>query len=638
MPRRGERGRDFHHQASPVPPARVGIRQAMTTDVNGVVRPSPFDPAGFRCRTLAEELADEWVEFVELSRLRVGTTRTYRQAIEDFCRFADGHLRDQAPAASMARPLPDLAALLTAWEGQLPSRFPLGSTRPAVQASALRTLINRRGRHPDRPLDPGLAGLAAGQHALHWGSSRELDEFSRKDKAALVAAAWKDIGELGRRLSAGRALAAEGGHPAEHGWLSLPNLLWGLANDAVTPREISRNLPALWPEELAALVTRETVPQANAMRRYFLILSLLEMLYPTQRDLHAFRVLLVAATGHAPEELTGLDEDDIEFVENGVRLTLTKHRARRIRRRAFTRIAATGTEEEVHTHTDRPRLEVAEILKRLLEVTAPLREKAEKHPAPLFMQASMSMKVWEVSARRFNPCGGPRQSFKGWLDKVGLDVEGRADVRRLRKSTKVEKAIAFGGRITDIADDHHEETFRGHYAQGTTLRVVSGKVITSAQQTWFAKATAGPVVLDDAAASSEGEALAGLGLTPEQAEDLRAGALDMGVTNCRDPFDSPFSERGQLCAVAPLRCLECRNAWILPSNLPQLLLFSDHLEAMRRRLSPVHFHTLWGQGAANLAAVLADRTEQEITAARAHIADGGASLQLPLAARAEFDA
>lgn len=636
MPRRGERSRDFHHQAPQAPVVRVGIRQAMTADVRGFVRPSPFDPAGYACRRLAEELADEWVEFVEVSRVRVGTTRNYRQAIEAFCQFTDGQLGERAPQASMARPDPDMAVVVLAWERQLPAQSPLGSTRPAVMASAIRTLINRRGRHPDRPVDPGLGGLAAGQHALHWGSSRELDEFSRKDKAALVQAAWKDSGDLAKRLAAGRALAATGGHPAEHGWLSLPNLLWGLADDAVTPREIARQLRGVWPAELSALVVREDV--RPSMRVYFLILALLEMLYPTQRDLHAFRVLLVAATGHAPEELTGLDEDDVEFVENGVRLTLTKHRARRIRRRAFTRIAPAGTEEEVQTHSDRPRLEVSEILRRLLEVTAPLREKAEEHPAPLFMQASMSMKYWEVNVCRFNPCGGPRQSFQGWLDKVGLQVEGRADVRRLRKSTKVEKAIAFGGRIADIADDHHEETFRGHYGQGTTLRVVSGKVITSAQQAWFDKATAGPVVLDDAAASSASPALAELGLTPEQAEDLRAGALDMGVTSCRDPFDSPFSAPGQLCAVAPLRCLECRNAWILPSNLPQLLLFADHLAAMQRRLSPVHFHTLWGQSAANLAAVLADRTDQEIATARRHIADGGVSLQLPLAARAEFDA
>jgi hypothetical protein len=59
----------------------------------------------------------------------------------------------------------------------------------------------------------------------------------------------------------------------------------------------------------------------------------------------------------------------------------------------------------------------------------------------------------------------------------------------------VEKAIAFGGRIADAANDHHEEVFRGHYAQGSTLRVMSGRVITTAQDHWFNMALEGPTML-----------------------------------------------------------------------------------------------------------------------------------------------
>ncbi|MFI6157311.1 hypothetical protein ACIBCA_32025 [Kitasatospora sp. NPDC051170] len=643
MARRGDRRRDFRHERPEVPPARIGVRQSVGTDTAGITRVTVFDPGRFRCRLLAAELADEWVEYGEATRTKPATMRTYRQAMTSFCRFVDSRLFLGAAEASMASSEPDLAPLLLAWEGQLPRHWQEGSTRPAVFATCLRTLVNRRGQHPDREMASGLRGVAAGQHTLHWGSKRELDEYSRKDRAALVQAAWRAIGELDKRLATGRALAASGAHPAEHGWLSLPNLLWGLANQAVTPREIRQNLPAPWPTELDDLVVQETEARANGMRRYLLILALLRLIYPNQQDLHAYRVLLVAATGHAPEELTGLDEDDVEFTPAGVRLTLTKNRAKRIRRRAFSRIAPAGSEENSEVFGDRPRLEVSVIMRRLMEVTRPLRERFPDQPAPVFLQASMSMKDWEVSVRRFNSSSGPNLSFQSWLDRMGLQLEGRTDIRRLRKSTKVEKAIAFGGRITDIADDHHEDTFRGHYAQGTTLRVVSGRVITEAQRTWFEKATSGPVVLDTAASEGlaevpAGSALADLGLTPEQVDDLRSGALDMGVTSCRDPFDSPFSRPGELCSVAPLRCLECRNAWILPSHLPQLLLFSDHLESLRNRLNPVHFHTLWGQSAANLAAVLAERSEQEIAAARRHIADGTATLQLPLAARAEFDA
>ena len=89
--------------------------------------------------------------------------------------------------------------------------------------------------------------------------------------------------------------------------------------------------------------------------------------------------------------------------------------------------------------------------------------------------------------------------------------------------------------------------------------------------------------------------------------------------------------------MAPLRCLECRNAWVLPSNLPQLLLFADHLDRVRLRLSPQHFAQMWGQSHANLQAVLAERTDEEKGLARKCIETGEVSLHLPLAANVEFD-
>jgi hypothetical protein len=111
----------------------------------------------------------------------------------------------------------------------------------------------------------------------------------------------------------------------------------------------------------------------------------------------------------------------------------------------------------------------------------------------------------------------------------------------------------------------------------------------------------------------------------------------MGVSACRDPFDSPFGKAGDLCPVAPLRCLECRHALILPSNLPQLLLLADHLDRLRTRLTPQHFHALWGQSHTNLTAVLTDRTSAEIELARRQIAVGEVDLHLPMSAHVEFD-
>ena len=113
----------------------------------------------------------------------------------------------------------------------------------------------------------------------------------------------------------------------------------------------------------------------------------------------------------------------------------------------------------------------------------------------LFVAASVTQRH-ELRLARGNSTNRGHASVTGWPQRAWRST-GAPDIRRLRKSTKVEKAIAFGGRIADAANDHHEEVFRGHYAQGTTLRVMSGRVITTAQDHWFTKAVEGPTVLTD---------------------------------------------------------------------------------------------------------------------------------------------
>ena len=112
----------------------------------------------------------------------------------------------------------------------------------------------------------------------------------------------------------------------------------------------------------------------------------------------------------------------------------------------------------------------------------------------------------------------------------------------------------------------------------------------------------------------------------------------MGVADCKDPNDSPYGKPGELCPVAPLRCFECRHAFLLPNHLPQHLLFMDYLERLRLRLAPKHFDARWGRSRANLEATIAARTDQEISRARKHIEAGEATLHLPFYAHAEFDA
>ncbi len=120
---------------------------------------------------------------------------------------------------------------------------------------------------------------------------------------------------------------------------------------------------------------------------------------------------------------------------------------------------------------------------------------------------------------------------------------------------------------------------------------MAGHAVTRAQKGWLERALAGPVVLDAEAVDrlGESEVLDGIGLSAEQAGEILQGELDMGVSSCRNPYDSPYSPAGELCAVASLRCLECRNAFVFPSNLPQPILFSKHLEQLAARLHPQVF-------------------------------------------------
>ncbi|MBO4204774.1 MULTISPECIES: hypothetical protein [Micromonospora] len=587
-----------------------------------------FEPGAFRCGRLAAEFADEWVELVAAARLREGAARSYLTAVKVLLAHVDATMPDAA-AASLARGEPDLQRVVADWVRVLPSQRRPGSRTPGWHAGRVRALIARRMEHPGRSVAAGWQGWVDGAVGVRRGSSSELDEFSRADKKKLIRAALVARRATTARIRRGRALAAGGTDPERGGWLAVENLLWALWSDSGACEQIPDRLPpaAQFPAALHKLA-----PGGVWHSKRHLVQFLLAELFVTALDLHAYRILLMAATGRAPEEITGLTEDDLEFGPHGVTITFTKGRAQVRRRQTFT----AESDEAGTLHPAGSRLDAAEIVAELLELNRPLARLAGISPVPLFLRVSRPGAA--LVARLLTRSRG--YAFTDWLRLHGVTVSGPADIRRLRKSTKVEKAIAFRGRISDIADDHSEKTFRGHYAHGTTLRVIAGEVITAAQHRWLDTALAGPTVLDENAAQSlaDPQTATVLGLDPAEVEALRSGQLNMGVTDCTDPFASPFGRPGQLCPVAPLRCLECRNAFVLPSNLPQLLLFAEHLQKLALRLTPTHFHTLWGQSRTNLDEVLSSRTAAELAEARRQIAEDGIVLVLPAATRVEFDA
>lgn len=630
MPRRGHYTRDFPAAVPrPAAPDRVGVRQVSTVDGQGRSRVVTFNPASFTCKRLASELADEWLELIEDAGYGPTSATHYRQTIEAFCTHVDATV-PRPHQASLAGTDPDLHHAVTEWVRLLPSQHKPGSRTPAWHAGRLRTLIRRRALHAERKVAGHLHGWLEGALGVRRGETNELDEFSRADRKKIVQAAWMAHLDVKRRLERGWELAARGCDPREGGWTEEANLLWAIAHDALSCTEISKAVPP-WrdmPPSLQQLAPAGINPVAA---KTAVVRGLVRQLFLHNSDLQPYRILLMAATGRAPEEVAALTEADIEFGSASVTIDFSKGRARAQMRQAFGTLAPTS---QALLHPARPRLDAGELCRQLLRMNGPLATRFDISPIPLFLRAAMS---WP----RVTPARLDRTStFAGWLQEQGLSVAGRADIRRLRKSSKVEKAIVFKGRVSDIADDHSAQTFHRHYAHGTTLKVIAGSVISAAQTRWLDKALAGPVVLGTNAEQSLGEpgSAAALGLSEEEVEQLRSGQLDMGVSSCRDPFTSPYGRSGQLCPVAPTRCLECRNAFVLPSNLPQLLLFSDHLERLQLRLSPHLFHTIWGQSRVNVTEAIELRTDAEIAHARRQIADGEASMPLPLSAHVEFDA
>ncbi|MFI5540645.1 hypothetical protein ACIA5H_30050 [Nocardia sp. NPDC051900] len=273
MPRRGDHCRDFPAVEGSPETARIGVRVIRGHSRRGEPETVWVDPAEFCCRDLAAELADEWVDYATMTRLSAQQARNYRQAIQLFCRAVDDALGETAGTASLARSEPDLAFILADWERRLPSGYRPGSTVPALLASEVRALIGYRAQQEHRPVDPRMRRLLRGHMGVAWGATNELDEFSRKDKRAVVRAARTWTAELERRLTAGWAWAARGSHPADHGWTDVANLLWGLAHLEITPIDIRANLPMMreWPPELRACIETADRPVYTQSAKQMLV-------------------------------------------------------------------------------------------------------------------------------------------------------------------------------------------------------------------------------------------------------------------------------------------------------------------------------------------------------------------------------
>ncbi|WP_163010717.1 hypothetical protein [Streptomyces dangxiongensis] len=651
MPRRGERKTRVRSKGpakAQVTPGRIGVRVFLEHRRGRTTRHA-IDPSGYQCTTLAAQLADEWLKMTRHAALSGGGSE-YSSAVRSFAKFTDKHLSEAGVDPAEARldgHAVDLVEVLYAWEGDLRQRYGPKSKQPYRRARALLALIDQRATAtpgiPERLRQRAKAPASYGKP-----TPQPLDEFSNAERIALRDAARAAVRATEARLARGRELLAAGADPRGGGWRDLPNLVWATRMRMVNSQTLQTHLPAKtrwWPPEVVDLLPApEGASRGPGVRA--LGLELGRLLFPDEFDLQAFRVLLLLGMADTtPEELHDLRMDDIEFTDGGLRLVQTKMRASRIRADLHPEVDLEGGDEdgEGEEFTGGGAWDVPGLMRRLLAATALVREAFD--PEPYLFVAVRQVASNGEHAGEVAQFKSRRYRFGFWIasqrDAQGhpLKISEPHEVRRLRKTTKVVRAVALGGTVSDLAgDDHHVEVYRGHYGHGTTAHIMAGRAINRSQEWVFQKVVPKPVLVDEAAEQrlEEPEVAEELGMDIEVAKAMRAGELDMGLTNCRNPYDSPQRKDNKLCHVAPAMCMLCRNAVIFYSQLPRLLLLSDRIERMRTALPPPRWHAIYGQQRAALDEVFAECVDR-LPAARQQIAELGLRLDLPLGQRTEFD-
>src|SRR5688572_26927541 len=129
MPGRGE------YRRPPAPPPgrpapshldRIRVREVPAAELNGETGRSRLDRTDVTSRTLAAELADEWVECSLSSDNGMGSARQYRRAIRTFCTYIDATVIG-SDRACLGGTDPNLHRAVTEWVRALPAGYPEGS-------------------------------------------------------------------------------------------------------------------------------------------------------------------------------------------------------------------------------------------------------------------------------------------------------------------------------------------------------------------------------------------------------------------------------------------------------------------------------------------------------------------------------
>ncbi len=607
---------DFSPPPEPLlAPNSIGPR-VLQTKHQGRTRTVIVDPTPFTCGRLVAELAGAIADRHAALDLSWGVLQRAERAARSFADWID---------ANHERPQDCMAAVLTIddlerWQATLRTQHPAGSHVPGEQATSLFVTLRWLAEQTETPVAPEIATRVRAPVSYPRPRTGSVDELAPKDRQAIEAAARSGIERLKLSLSLSRTSTGDLGDALTMARLGMLTPTW--LDDRYGPKlaELPADLRTVLdlnqipvredPEAAARRAARDLRGRGSTMKqvaaaltaegyrtphglawtaslarrlidcdprewRADMLSGVIEgLIWPTEHALMPVVILLGLRTGLPPECIKDLTINCVTSSDS--RYVTIEYVKRR------------GTGRSSVSVPNQGEFSASRLIDLVLAATQAVRPHVEK---------SVRHRLFVCRTRRPGGVAFRAADFQGefarWCDREGLEIEGPADLRRLRKTRKVARAMALKGSVTDIADDHTTQVARDHYLQTTTLQVLSAEVIRKVQEQITMEMADGPVVvLPDAAEEVMREAPGGSDLEPIAA--ALSGRLDVGLASCRDVRSSPFAPPGALCPAAfGGSCLSCENAVITERSLPAILLFCDHIEAQRRELAPPEWERRW---------------------------------------------
>lgn len=579
-----------------------------------------ISPLDFHHPVLAAEFADALVTMSRSVSLSDGALYQYRQTIVKLL----SALSASCPrSVGLSSPGGALVEAFHEWELALAGDYAAESNMPHKYGGRIRRLIKAHSAAGQELNDQVLRWTRGG--VLHrGGETTALDEFSNAERLAIRDACRVRIRSLETRLAIGRQLLAEGADPRTTSWSRAADIVWGARHLGRLPGpSIERDVinashgGFLNSLDLGFVEDRPTTYGGNSR----VMQRLLSYLYPSGDDLVAFRTLLQLETGAAPEEWSTVMLDDVQGTSEELRVRLYKARAHRGR---VVRCPLTGNDGESGWRA-------GDLVRRLIGATENARAEAGEHDPMLANSLFVTVRRSARRALAVRVETFDRHQFSKLLTSITPAISRPYDARRLRKTVKSVRAAVLRSADT-AADDHSIAVYQRHYAQSTTVHMLAGAAVNTAQQQVFDRLQ-GPVFVKASAQMVADEAS---GLLADAAIAESAGTSvegEMNVTHCAAPYESPHTPRGRLCEHRPSMCFACPNAIVFADHLPRILLYREVLHNHEREMSPAQFAALHGQQLRNVEYILNEFSPRDREDAQREATALGTTVHVPLSQR-----